>query len=108
MSGGGNTTPPEPRPMTQQLPINSFFPPWSPYPLSILHHLLGSVSLSLSTTLSVKRRTEGKIIETLSRHYQSVSMENDLNDFLNIPLSYGYISSSSSVDGNENTFALTL
>ncbi|XP_023641913.1 uncharacterized protein LOC17892404 [Capsella rubella] len=106
MNGGDNTTPPEPRPMTQEAPVNSSLRPLNPSPSSVLHHPLGPVSLSPSTTLNVNRRTQGESIETLSGHYKSISMDTGLNDFLNIPVSSGYISSTSLVDGDDNTFDL--
>ncbi|KAL9299397.1 putative transcription factor bZIP family [Arabidopsis thaliana] len=124
MNGSDNiTTPLGPQYMTQPSLAFSSLPPLSPSSSAFHCNSLPSMSVSPPglvesrdssikvkknpslPPLSVKRRT-AKDIATLRRHYRSVSLDSCLHDLPNLPPSPGNISSSSSVDGDENASGL--
>ncbi|KAG7583696.1 Basic-leucine zipper domain [Arabidopsis suecica] len=132
MNGSDRITPSGPRSMTQPSPVFSSLPsspvfsplpPLSPSPSSFRRNSLPSMSLSPSShvesrdssikvkknpslpPLGVKRRA-AKDIEPLRRHYRSVSLDSCFSDLPKLPPSPGNVSSSSSIDGDENASGL--
>ncbi|XP_010425022.1 PREDICTED: transcription factor VIP1-like [Camelina sativa] len=125
MNGRDSIALSEPQSRTQQSAVDSSLPPLSPSPSSLHHQPLRSMNLSppllrgssssahvednkkpSSPPSGVKRRA-GKNIEPLSRHHRSVSVDSCFSNFLELPLSPGVVSSTSSADGDyHNTLDL--
>lgn len=115
-----------PSPVFSSLPpsrVHLSLPSLSPSPSSFRRNSLRSTSLSPSllreyssspyvdngdSSISFDENPSsppsGKDIEPLYRHHRSVSLDSCFYNFLNLPLSPSTVSSTSSVDGDENIF----
>ncbi|VYS52289.1 unnamed protein product [Arabidopsis thaliana] len=122
MNGSDNSTPSRPRSITQPSLAFSSLPPLSPSPSSSRRNSIPLMNPSASVEsrdssirfkkksllppLCVKRRAPKDDIEPFKRHYRSLSVDSCLSDLLKLPPSPNNVSSSRSVDGEQNASGL--
>ncbi|KAL9299300.1 putative transcription factor bZIP family [Arabidopsis thaliana] len=108
MNESDNLTPSRPRSMTQPPLAFSLLPPLNPSSSSSRCNSLPLMNLSPSAPVE-SRDSSIKSIQrhfTLRRHYMSVSFDSCLYYLPKLPPSQGNVSSSSSIDGDENASGL--
>ncbi|KAG7640751.1 hypothetical protein ISN44_As02g007370 [Arabidopsis suecica] len=122
MNGSDNSTPSRPWSITQPSLAFSSLPPLSPSPSSSRRNSIPLMNPSASVEsrdssirvknksllppLGVKRRAPKDDIEPFKRHYRSLSVDSCLSDLLKLPPSPNNVSSSRSVDGEQNASGL--
>ncbi|CAA0360475.1 unnamed protein product [Arabidopsis thaliana] len=122
MNGSDNSTPFRPRSITHPSLAFSSLPPLSPSPSSSRRNSIPLMNPSTSVEsrdssirvkkksllppLCVKRRAPKDDIEPFKRHYRSLLVDSCLSDLLKLPPSPNNVSSSRSVDGEQNASGL--